>query len=124
MAVDTSRLPIGQKIRLPGHFDQAVILEGARGLGKGFEFRVRLPDGSLDETVVSEDEAQALIGEEVRDTGAPVGPASAPERRPGDIEPDPLRQPPESFAPDLRDGLFLVPKLSVLHDDAAGGSGR
>jgi Asp-tRNA(Asn)/Glu-tRNA(Gln) amidotransferase C subunit len=62
--------------------------------------------------------------EEVRDTGAPVGPASAPERRPGDIEPDPLRQPPESFAPDLRDGLFLVPKLSVLHDDPAGGSGR
>ena len=32
---------------LPGHFDQAVILEGVRPLGKGMECRGRLPDGYL-----------------------------------------------------------------------------
>jgi hypothetical protein len=39
-----------------------VILEAARSLGKGFECRVRLPDGSLDEAVISEQEADALAG--------------------------------------------------------------
>jgi Asp-tRNA(Asn)/Glu-tRNA(Gln) amidotransferase C subunit len=52
--------------------------------------------------------------------GASVGPSRAPERRPGDAEPDPLRLPPESFAPDLRDGLFVVPGLSVLQEEGGG----
>jgi hypothetical protein len=63
MGIEAARLPIGQKVTLPGHFDQAVTLEGVRPLGKGFECRVRLADGSLDETVISEEEAQFLIGE-------------------------------------------------------------
>jgi len=63
MAIDSSRLPVGQKITLPGHFDQAVTLEGFRPLGRGFECRVRLPDGSLDETVISGDEARSLLGD-------------------------------------------------------------
>lgn len=55
-----NQLPIGQKISLPGHFDVPVILEDARSLGNGFECRCRLPDGSLEETVISQEEADAL----------------------------------------------------------------
>ncbi len=57
-------LPIGQRISLPGHFDVPVLLEDARPLGadgaNGYECRVRLPDGSLDEAVISVAEAAAL----------------------------------------------------------------
>ena len=55
-------LPIGQLVPLPGHFDLPVTLESARPLGKGFECRVRLHDGSLDEAIISEEEAAALAG--------------------------------------------------------------
>jgi len=48
---------IGQRISLPGHFDVPVVLEDARPLGSddlaGYECRVRLPDGSLEEAVIS-----------------------------------------------------------------------
>jgi SNF2 family DNA or RNA helicase len=58
-------LPIGQRIFLPGHFDVPVVLEDARALGNdgsgGYECRVRLPDGSLDEAVISAAEARALL---------------------------------------------------------------
>ena len=47
---------------LPGHFDKPVVLESARPLAKGFECRVRLPDGTLDEAVITEQEAAALAG--------------------------------------------------------------
>ena len=57
-------LPIGQRVSLPGHFDAPVVLEDARPLGNdgagGYECRVRLPDGSLDEAIISVAEAQAL----------------------------------------------------------------
>ena len=55
-------LPIGKPVSLPGHFDVPVTLEAARPLGKGFECRVRLPDGSLDEAVITAEEAAALAG--------------------------------------------------------------
>jgi superfamily II DNA or RNA helicase len=58
-------LPIGQRVSLPGHFDVPVVLEDARALGNdgsgGYECRVRLPDGSLDEAVISAAEAQTLL---------------------------------------------------------------
>src|SRR4051794_8669347 len=53
-------LPIGHSISLPGHFDSPVVLEEARRLGSGFECRVRLRDGSLEEVVISSQEASAL----------------------------------------------------------------
>jgi hypothetical protein len=53
-------LPIGQKVFLPRHFDVAVILEDARILGRGYEFRFRLPDGSQEEAVISFEEAASL----------------------------------------------------------------
>lgn len=65
MSDERLTLPIGQRIFLPGHFDVAVILEGARALGDGgsagYECRVRLPDGSLDEAIISAAEAKTLL---------------------------------------------------------------
>ncbi len=53
-------LPIGKKINLPGHFDVVMILEAARGFERGFECRVRLPDGALDNAAITAEEAAAL----------------------------------------------------------------
>lgn len=60
MADSGLTLPVGQAVTLPGHFDTPVVLEETRRLGDGFECRVRLPDGGLDEVVISADEAAAL----------------------------------------------------------------
>jgi hypothetical protein len=58
---------IGQRIFLPGHFDVPGVLEDARPLGTdgsaGYECRVRLPDGSLEEAVISAEEAAAILGQ-------------------------------------------------------------
>jgi SNF2-related domain len=56
----SKELPIGEQVLLPGHFDGPVTLEAARALTSGFECRVRLPDGTLEEAVLSEEEATAL----------------------------------------------------------------
>lgn len=61
MVTEQITLPLGQQVSLPGHFDVPVVLEAARPLGKGFECRVRLPDGTLDEAVLSAEEAAALV---------------------------------------------------------------
>ena len=55
-----ARFPIGQMINLPGHFDEPVVLEEVRPLGAGYECRVRLPNGTLEEAVISEGEAARL----------------------------------------------------------------
>jgi len=54
------KLPIGQKVSIPSHFDIPVILEAARPLTGGYECRLRLPDGTLEETVLSAEEAEEL----------------------------------------------------------------
>lgn len=58
--MSTNDLPVGQRIRLPGHFPESVLLEAARPLGQGFECRVRLHDGTLEEVVISAEEATFL----------------------------------------------------------------
>ena len=59
---------VGRRISLPGHFDVAVFLEDIRPLGMdgsaGYECRVRLPDGALEETVISSEEAATISGVE------------------------------------------------------------
>ena len=59
---------IGRRILLPGHFDVPVILEDVRPLGSdgsaGYECRVRLPDGTLEEAVISPEEAATTISAE------------------------------------------------------------
>jgi SNF2 family DNA or RNA helicase len=81
MEIEAARFPIGQKVVLPGHFDQAVTLEGVRPLGRGFECRVRLADGSLDEAVISEEEAQILIGDSGSNDATTIIPADADQVR-------------------------------------------
>lgn len=57
----TDGFPIGQSVRLLGHFAEPVVLEEVRPLGVGFECRVRLRDGSLEEVVISAEEAESLF---------------------------------------------------------------
>ena len=59
------RFPIGHRIELPGHFAEPVVLESVRPLGGGYECRVRLADGAPDETILSQEEAAALLGQPV-----------------------------------------------------------
>jgi superfamily II DNA or RNA helicase len=68
--------PIGQRIQLPGHFPEPVTLEAVRPIGTGYECRVRLADGSPDETILSAEEARALLGDEATTpaTSRPVDP--------------------------------------------------
>ena len=53
---DDKRFPIGQKVKMSGHFNEAVTLESVRDLGNGFECRVRLSDGTLEETIISNED--------------------------------------------------------------------
>jgi hypothetical protein len=81
MGGTNAQLPIGQQVSLPGHFDLPVTLESARPLGKGFECRVRLPDGTLDEAVINQEEAAALAG------AAPAPEAKIPLANAGQLRP-------------------------------------
>src|SRR5438445_10862606 len=67
MATET-KLPVGAKIQLSGHFDAPVILEDARPLPNGYECRVRLADGTLEEAVISKEEAAALSADDYAGT--------------------------------------------------------
>ena len=60
--VKQAEYPIGQRVNLPGHFSEPVVIETVRPLGAGFECRVRLADGTPDETVLSRAEMEALVG--------------------------------------------------------------
>jgi hypothetical protein len=75
---------IGRRISLPGHFDVPVILEDIRALGKdgsaGYECRVRLPDGTLEEAVISLTEAATVFGAE-QQAPAAIRPADAEKLR-------------------------------------------
>ena len=52
-----------------------------------------------------------------------LGPPEAPERKAGQIPPDPMEQPPASSAPDFREGFFVVPSPPSLGGaDDPGGS--
>ena len=57
-----TRFPIGQRINLPGHFPEPVVLESVRPIGNGYECRVRLSDGTPDEAIISQEEAASLLG--------------------------------------------------------------
>ncbi|MGH2522428.1 MAG: SNF2-related protein, partial [Anaerolineales bacterium] len=50
-----------QRVRLPGHFEGVVTVEAVRALGSGYEVRVRLASGALEETVLSTGEFDALL---------------------------------------------------------------
>ncbi len=75
----------GRRVALPGHFDGTVILEAVRPLGvdgsAGYECRVRLPDGTLDEAVISAEEAAAAFGADGEDAAQPAQPVDAERLR-------------------------------------------
>ena len=70
--------PLGQKLTLPGHFAVPVVLEAVRRLGEGYECRIRLPDGSPDEAILSPVEAESVFGKPI-ETPVLIQPAD-PER--------------------------------------------
>ena len=76
---------IGTQISLTGHFDVPVVLEDVRPLGAngsaGYECRVRLPDGALEEAILEPDEAVALLGTEAARESAAPRPAPADRLR-------------------------------------------
>jgi len=57
------QFPIGQRIDLPGHFPEPVVLESVRSIGAGYECRVRLADGTPDEAILSLEEAEAVFAQ-------------------------------------------------------------
>jgi len=57
---NNSALPIGQKGFFPGHSDVREMMEEARLLGGWHECCFRLPDGSLQEAVISLEESAIL----------------------------------------------------------------
>lgn len=63
MASGERNFPIGRTVILRGHFAMPVTLEAVRSLGKGYECRVRLPDGSLEEAILTAEEAAELLGD-------------------------------------------------------------
>jgi hypothetical protein len=78
--VEGRDLPIGQRITLPGHIPEPVTLEAVRPIGAGFECRIRLPDGTPDEAILSADEARLLFRQATTGS-AQVTPADADKLR-------------------------------------------
>ena len=76
MAENQLSTQIGHRIFLKGHFDVSVTLEDVRPLGTdgsdGYECRVRLPDGALEETVISSEEAAIISGVEEKAAAQPA----------------------------------------------------
>ena len=84
MSNSLSTSQLGQRVSLPGHFDVPVVLEDARLLGsddsEGYECRVHLPDGSLEEAVISAEEMAAILGQRP-DEGEAQSPVDAEKLR-------------------------------------------
>jgi hypothetical protein len=76
----TGQFPIGQRILLPGHFVQPVTLEAVRRIGSSYECRVRLPDGTPDEAIITAEEASSLVGRKT-ETSPLLRPAEAEKIR-------------------------------------------
>src|SRR2546426_6115327 len=80
MDLSEYQFPIGQKVSLPGHFPEPVMLESVRPIGSGYECRVRLPDGTPDEAILSQDEAAVLLGQPLA-TAAKIRPIDPEKAR-------------------------------------------
>ena len=65
LKIALERFPVGQRVTLPGHFLEPVMLENIRFIGSGYECRVRLPDGTPDEAILSLEEGAVLAGQTV-----------------------------------------------------------
>lgn len=65
MSIESSDVAnlINHKVLLKGHFEHPVIIEDVRSLGNSFELRVRLPNGHLEEAVLTQEEIDNLLGQ-------------------------------------------------------------
>src|SRR4030043_2409914 len=65
MSIESSNVAtlINQKVLLKGHFEHPVVIEDFRSLGNSFELRVRLPNGHLEEAVLTQEEIDNLLGQ-------------------------------------------------------------
>ncbi len=65
---------INQRVLLKGHFEHPVLIEDIRPLGSSYEVRVRLASGALEETTLSKNEVDAILGElgEMKEPAQPV----------------------------------------------------
>jgi SNF2 family DNA or RNA helicase len=63
---------IGKRIRLPGHFAGVVRLEGAERLDGAYQLRVRTESGTLDETLITDEDLAGEAIEPVDDHAALV----------------------------------------------------
>ena len=61
--MDTLRTLIGQKVELPNHFPYPVLVEAVRSLGDAFALQVRTDNGTIEETILTREEAEALLRE-------------------------------------------------------------
>lgn len=64
---DLIKTYIGKKVYLSGHFNDQVTIEAVREILGGYEIQVRLPDGSLDEAILSLAEA-TLIASKIEES--------------------------------------------------------
>jgi len=78
--ITLEKFPIGQRVTLPGHFLEPVTLESVRFIGSGYECRVRLPDGTPDEAILSQDEG-AMLACQAAVTPTLIQPADAEKLR-------------------------------------------
>ena len=103
---------VGSDVALPGHFVGRVTVEHVRPLGTGAELRVRLPNGELDETVLSADDLAHLQfnGDGGRPYEMREGP---PTVQPG--EPDAETPKPTGTAVSLR-GISFKADSAALFD--------
>jgi hypothetical protein len=78
--MNDDHFPVGQRIKLPGHFVEPVTLEAVRRIGSSYECRVRLSDGTPDEAIITADEAAGLMGQKI-ETSTLIHPAEAEKIR-------------------------------------------
>jgi hypothetical protein len=78
MGGTNAKLPIGQQVSFPGHFAAPITLEAAHPVAQGYACHVRLPDGTVQEIIISMDEAATLAAQPDK-----AKPHSRPSHRPG-----------------------------------------
>lgn len=80
MGGTNAQLPVGERVSLPGHFALPVVLESATPVAQGYLCTVRLPDGTMQQTTISHEEATTLVAQGHPTPKTP--PAGPPPSRP------------------------------------------
>jgi hypothetical protein len=68
MGGTNAKLPIGQQVSLPGHFALPITLEAAHPVAQGYACHVRLPDGTVQEIIITPTLAKIITPEAASQT--------------------------------------------------------